>query len=102
SGGGWITGTATGARANFAVDAGIQNGAPWGDLTYFDHGDGLKLTSTRITTYAPGPTAGSRHIEGTAQVNGVGGDTFTVVVTDNGEPGTNDTFAIQISNGYQA
>jgi len=35
-------------------------------------------------------------------VNGVDGYTFTAVLTDNGEPGTKDTFAIQISNGYQA
>jgi lysophospholipase L1-like esterase len=102
TGGGWITGTASGAKANFGIDGGIQNGVAWGDLTYFDHGDGLTLKSTRITTYAPGPSANSRHIEGTAQVNGVDGYTFTVVVTDNGEPGTNDTFAIQLSNGYQA
>ncbi len=102
TGGGWITGTASGAKANFEIDAGIQNNTAWGDVAYHDHGDGLALKSTSITTYAPGPTANSRHIEGTAQVNGVDGYTFTVVVTDNGDPGTNDTFAIQISNGYQA
>jgi hypothetical protein len=27
---------------------------------------------------------------------------FTVNVTDNGDPGTLDTFSIQISNGYSA
>lgn len=102
TGGGWITGTASGAKATFEIDAGIKNETAWGDVAYDDHGDGLTLKSTSITTYAPGPTANSRHIEGTAQVNGVDGYTFTAVVTDNGDPGTNDTFAIQISNGYQA
>lgn len=102
TGGGWITGTATGARANFSIDAGIQNGAAWGDLAYADHGDGLTLQCTKITTYAPGPAANSRHIEGTAQVNGVDGYTFTAVVTDNEASGTPDTFALKISNGYQA
>lgn len=102
TGGGWITGTASGAKATFEIDAGIQNGAAWGDLAYDDHGDGMTLKSTSITTYSPGPTANSRHIEGTAQVNGVDGYTFTAVVADNGDPGTKDTFAIQISNGYQA
>lgn len=103
TGAGWITGTASGAKADFEVDAGIQDGAAWGDLVYKDHGDGLTLQSTAITTYGPGPTANSRHIEGTAEVNGVPGYTFTAVVTDNGDPGANnDTFALQVSNGYQA
>jgi lysophospholipase L1-like esterase len=102
TGGGWISGTASGAKANFGIDAGIVNNAPWGDLSYYDHGDGMTIASTSITVYSPGPTANSRHIEGTAKVNGVDGYTFTVVVTDNGNPGSNDNFAIQVSNGYQA
>ena len=29
-------------------------------------------------------------------------NTFTTIVTDNGTPGSNDTFSITVSNGYSA
>lgn len=102
TGGGWISGTASGGKGTFGLSAGTTNNVPWGGLNYKDHGDGLTLQSTSITTYAPGATPNSRHIEGFAQVNGVNGYTFSVDVTDNGEPGTNDVFDISISDGYQA
>jgi lysophospholipase L1-like esterase len=102
TGGGWITGTASGGKGTFGLSAGTSNNIPWGDLTYKDHGDGLTVKSTTITTYAPGATPNSRHIEGIAQINGVDGYTFSVDVTDNGDPGTNDTFGISLSDGYQA
>ena len=41
-------------------------------------------------------------IQGTAEINHQSGFTYTVDVADNGEPGTNDTFAITLSNGYSA
>jgi len=41
------------------------------------------------------------HLTGTAK-NGKAKLSFTVDVTDNGEPGTLDTFSIQVSNGYSA
>ena len=47
-----------------------------------------------------GPT--SRHIEGTAEVNGQSGFTYAVDVIDNGEPGRNDSFYIKLSTGYTA
>ena len=34
-----------------------------------------------------------------AKVNGHRGFTYQVDVSDNGEPGTNDTFSIRLSNG---
>jgi hypothetical protein len=43
----------------------------------------------------------SRHIEGTADIDGVAGS-YAVDVTDAGEPGRNDTFSIRLSNGYSA
>jgi hypothetical protein len=102
TGGGWITGTPSGARANFGVAGGIKNGALWGHLTYIDHGpDGPKVKGTGVTGYTvTGPTM--RRIEGTAEVNGQGGFTYVVEVADNGEPGRNDTFSINLSNGYSA
>ena len=100
TGGGWITGP-SGARANFGVAGGIKNGGFWGHLTYIDHGTGMKVKGTAMTDYVvTGPT--SRHISGTAEVNGVSGIGYTVDVTDAGEPGRDDTFSITLSNGYSA
>jgi len=100
TGGGWITGP-SGARANFGVAGGIKNGGLWGHLTYIDHGTGMKVKGTAVTDYvATGST--SRHISGTAEVNGVSGIGYTVDVTDAGEPGRDDTFSITLSNGYGA
>jgi len=98
TGGGWIV--ASGAKANFAVAGGMKNNGLWGHLSYIDHGQKLKVKGTGVTAYAvTGPT--SRHIEGTCEINGVAG-TYAVDVADNGEPGSNDTFAIHLSNGYAA
>jgi len=39
-------------------------------------------------------------IEGNAKINGQGSFTYKIVVVDNGEPGRNNTFSIELSNGY--
>jgi hypothetical protein len=101
TGGGFIT-APSGAKGNFGVAGGIKNGAFWGHLEYIDHGsNGPKVHGTGVTTYVV-VSATQRHIEGTATVNGQGGFTYSVDVTDNGEPGTNDSFTIRLSNGYLA
>ena len=101
TGGGWIV-TPSSARGNFGVAGGIKNNGFWGHLEYLDHGTGLKVHGTGVTAYVvTSPT--TRHIEGTAEVNGQPGFTYQVDVADNGEPGRNvDTFAISLSNGYTA
>lgn len=100
TGGGFITGTPSGLRANFGVAGGIKNGALWGHLTYIDHGSGMQVKGTAVTSYQTiNPT--TRRITGTAAINGVAG-TYDVVVSDAGEPGTADTFTISLSNGYTA
>lgn len=99
TGGGWITGTPSGTRANFGVAGGIKNGAFWGHLTYIDHG-GPKVQGTGVTAYTVTGDV-SRHIEGTAEIDGVSG-TYKVDVTDAGEPGRDDTFSIELSTGYRA
>ena len=72
-----------------------------GHLNYIDHGSGLKAKGTGVTAYQIiNPT--TRRILGTAEINGVSGFTYDVTVSDNGEPGTSDTFAIILSNGYTA
>ncbi len=103
TGGGFITGTPSGAKGNFGVGGGIKNdGSLWGHLEYIDHGpNGPKVHGTGVTNYVIRST-NTREIDGTAQVNGQDGFTYKVVVTDNGEPGTNDSFSIQLSSGYLA
>lgn len=99
TGGGSIS-SPSAAKANFAVAGGIKNGAFWGHLQYIDHGNGSKLKGTGVTAYnVIGPT--TRHIEGTADIDGRSG-TYTVDVADNGEPGRDDTFALTLSTGYSA
>jgi len=71
TGGGWITGTPSGAKGNFGVAGGIKNGAFWGHLVYIDHGSGMKVRGTGVTTYAVVDDT-TRHIEGTAEINGQG------------------------------
>ncbi len=102
TGGGWITGTPSGAKGNFGVAGGIKNGELWGHLTYIDHGpNGPKVKGTGVTAYTAVDDT-TRLIEGTAEINGQGGFTYQVEVSDNGEPGRNDTFMIKLSNGYTA
>jgi hypothetical protein len=102
TGGGWITGTPSGAKANFGVAGGLKQGAFWGHLTYIDHGPGgPRVKGTGVTAYRVVNTT-TRHIEGTAQVDGQEGFTYQVDVADNGEPGRNDTFTLVVSNGYSA
>jgi len=100
TGGGWITVTPSGAKGTFGVAGGIKNGALWGHLTYIDHGTNMKVKGTGVTAYTvTGPT--TRHIEGTAEIDGRSGS-YQVDVSDNGEPGRKDTFSIMLSNGYSA
>jgi hypothetical protein len=88
-------------KANFGVTAGIsRKGKLRGHLTYIDHGTDLKVKGTGVTAYVM-VNATTRHIEGTASINGVAG-TYVVDVSDNGERGRNDKFAITLSTGYTA
>ncbi|MCI0362407.1 MAG: hypothetical protein L0219_00905, partial [Phycisphaerales bacterium] len=101
TGGGWITGTPSGAKGNFGVAGGLKKKGLWGHLVFIDHGSGLKVKGTGVTAYTV-INATTRRIQGTAEINGQGGFTYTVEVADNGEPGRNDTFVLSLSNGYNA
>ena len=101
TGGGFINGPTLGNKANFGFAGGTRDGDLWGHLVYHDHGDGTKVESLSITDYVV-VDANTRRIEGAAEVDGVSGFTFIVEVTDNGEPGTNDEFSIELSNNYSA
>ena len=103
TGGGWITNTPSGGKGTFGVGGGMHHGELWGHLEYQDHGTGMNVHGTGVTAYTVGSTGpNSRHIEGTAEVNHQRGFTYMVDVVSNGEPGRNDTFDIQLSNGYMA
>src|SRR5258708_5913035 len=102
TGGGWITGTPSGAKGNFGVAGGIKDGAFWGHLNYIDHGNGMHVKDTAVTGYAADPNnANCRYIEYNVTIDGTPG-TARVHVCDNGEPGRNDVFEISLSNGYFA
>ena len=102
TGGGWITGTPSGAKANFGVAGGIKNGAFWGHLNYIDHGNGMHVKQTAVTGYAFDPNdPDCRIIDYNVTIDGQAG-TARVRVCDKGEPGRNDIFEIQLSNGYFA
>jgi len=103
TGGGWIKNTPSGGKGTFGAGGGRRQGELWGHLEYQDHGTGMNVHGTGVTAYTVGSNAStSRHIEGTAEINHQSGFTYTVDVVDNGEPGRNDTFDIQLSNGYMA
>src|SRR5712692_6187894 len=102
TGGGFITGTPSGAKGNFGVGGGTKDaGSLWGHLEYIDHGsNGPKVHGTGVTNYSI-LSANTRQIDGTAEVNGQSGFTYHVVVADNDQPGVNDFFSIKLvdSNG---
>ena len=103
TGGGWIS--VGNSRANFGFDAGFKGGSTTPDvhLNYIDHDSGRKVKATSITVYVVGRTAAtSRHLEGSAEVDGKTGYTYVVDVDDEGEPGRNDTFSIRLNDGYTA
>ena len=101
TGGGWIKGSCS-DKATFGVSGGIKNGKFWGQLSYNDHcANGVKVKSTSVTGYIV-IDAVTRQIEGIAKVNGQGPFTYKVVVSDKGERGRNDTFSLELSNGYSA
>src|SRR5712664_1831770 len=102
TGGGWIHGP-SGAKANFGVDGGIkEDGTMFGHLEFIDHGStGPKVHGTGVTNYSVvNPT--TRKIDGTAEVNGQSGFTYSVMATDGDDAGTSDAFSIQVwgPNGY--
>ncbi len=99
TGGGFIK--EKGERANFGFVAGFKPGEDnqSGQFNYVDKSNDIHLKSIEITSFDG--TKNTRTFSGDATINGQGSFTFTVTVTDNGEPGKNsDSLSIEISNGY--
>ena len=91
-------------RANGAggIDGGVSfnfnaDNSPTGHLNYRDDAEGIHLVSSRITTFLQ---TGSNEVtfSGTGTIGDVA-VAFEVTVVDNGEPGRNDVFRIEISGG---
>ena len=87
-------------KVTFGVSGGIKNGQFWGQLSFNDH-DGVRVKGTEVTAYLI-VDAVTRQIEGIAKVNGGDSFTYKVVVVDNGEFARNDSFSLELSNGYSA
>jgi len=87
-----------GNKATFGVSGGIKNGKFWGQLSFNDH-NGVKVKSSEVTAYIVLDPV-TRLIEGIAKVNGKDSFAYKVIVVDNGEPGRNDSFSLEVSNGY--
>ena len=98
---GFVTGSGrlvqNGVAAEFSISVKYQKDGKLsgGGVTYIEHratGD-FTVRSTALTSMSiVGTTA---VVQGQASVNGTGAYPLQVVVTDNGEPGRNDTFGLQ-------
>jgi hypothetical protein len=96
TGGGTVNVAGGIANFGFIVQAQSSTGQISGDLQYVNHASGAKVHSLTFTTLViSGNTA---TFSGTCTNNGAP-CTFSVMVQDNGEPGTNDVFTISINGG---
>jgi len=102
TGGGYLFDTPSGDQGNFGVGGGIKNGELWGHLNYIDHSTtpGMHVKGTSVLSYDV-IDATTRRTTGTCTIDGVDGS-YVLVVSDNGEPGRNDTFSLTLSTGYVA
>jgi hypothetical protein len=102
TGGGWIS--LGSSQANFGFNAGFKPNSTTPEIhfNYIDHDTGMHMKATSIDLYVVGSTPTTRHMEGSASVDGQDGLHYSIDVTDNGEPGTADLFGLTLSNGYSA
>ena len=70
-----------------------------GSFSYDDPATPISFRALKITSLSF--SGNQAHFTGTAKI-GKKKVTFTVDVTDNGDPGTNDFFSLNVSNGYSA
>jgi hypothetical protein len=101
--GGQIT-TDHGDVANFGGNASGLAGVASGQEQYLDHGpaEPLDVHSISVVSITCNTLRTAASIFGQATVNGAGSFGYEIDVRDNGEPGTNDTYRIRLSNGYDS
>jgi hypothetical protein len=97
-----------GGQASFSMDVKLQNAnggqdggtTPTGSFSYNDPASGVSFQTSKISSLTFNNN--HAHFTGTAKLTRTSQISFFVDVTDNGMPGTLDTFSIQLSNGYTA
>jgi hypothetical protein len=77
-----------------------KTGKVKGSFSYSDSSANLSFSTTKLSNFVI--TGNQAQFSGTAKVGKKQKINFTVDVTDNGDPGTNDTFSINVSTGYSA
>lgn len=98
SNGGWFTAT-NGDTASFGGNASVSAGGnPSGQEEYQDHGpmQPINAKAISVTAILCSDDRTQASIFGYATVNGSGSYQYEIDLKDAGEPGTNDTYAIQI------
>jgi hypothetical protein len=105
---GFTTGGGTvmhnGAVANFGFTAKyLKNGQIQGQLVYIEHRPGgdviLKSNAMgSLSIVQNSSTSSTALLVGKGTLRGLGNYSFQAVATDNGEPGTNDTFGLQVKD----
>ncbi|MGH2668874.1 MAG: post-COAP-1 domain-containing protein, partial [bacterium] len=92
--GGGSIGGASGGDAGFGFSVKVSNGgAPAGALMYVDEGADIEISNASFHQLTINGT--QAEFSGTALVNGAS-KPFRVTVTDMGEPGTADTFSLEV------
>jgi len=97
TGGGWIVSEAGDDKANFGVVGGNQPDGMHAHVVYQDHSTATAFTfkSTTVDTVDNVSNPCGTTITGSGEANGVPGVSFTVTISDGGEPGApNDFFSI--------
>ena len=99
--GGRIT-TADGDKATFGGNA--KGTGPSGQEEFRAHGPtaDFNLHSIDVQAVLCSEDGTSASIFGTATIDGAGSVDYRIDVTDNGEPGSSDTYEIRLSNGYDS
>jgi hypothetical protein len=77
-----------------------KKGKTKGNFTYSDPAAPLSFSATKLSALVI--TGNHAQFSGKAKLGKKSKITFTVDVTDNGDPGTLDTFSISVSTGYSA
>jgi hypothetical protein len=104
TGGGQIAIPLPKGKASFGFNIMYQEGwaAPKGELQYVDHTTKMTVHGPNMTSLVVSSDKTKATFTGECTINGVSGFKFKVYVEDNSEPGKNDVFKIELSNGYSA
>ena len=98
---GKVTGGGGVDSSKFAFVVNSKDGISFkGNLEFDDDKNNIDLKSNSFTSLFVDASGTKATFSGTAEVNGHTGYTFNVYVEDNGQPGRNDVFSIQIFDSH--